>query len=226
MFSALESETQKQLTKILVLTLALLRPETTLPHWLQLHELFRCQLWRNAEVKDEKIKLCEKWPRPQALEGKSSKKKTVRKWNILLSIKHGRTCFENESNVKFELQWLCMGIAGQRVFQSLISKYDRKKKLKTVCNVHVSKNKMKVRQVLIRREDALLHSSSSAPQNSPALPRKPECDTALPESIKYEWPLIPSYTTRPQYLAHDDLCQEDSPSFFPSHPLPRALNGN
>lgn len=94
MFSALVSETQKcQLTKILVLTLALLRPETTMPRWLHPNELFRCQLWTNAEVKDEKIKLCEKRQRPQALERKSSKNKTVWKWNILLSIKRWANMF-------------------------------------------------------------------------------------------------------------------------------------
>lgn len=98
---------------------------------------------------------------------------------------------------------------------------------KTVCNIHTSKSNRKwvmpSSQVLIRRENALLHSSSSAPPNSPAPPGNPECDAALPEPIKYEWPLVSSYTTRPQYLAHDDRCQEDSLSMLlPLAPFTRS----
>lgn len=84
-------------------------------------------------------------------------------------------------------------------------------------NVGVEPSKIgpKVRCSLERivvQDNTRLHSCVSGPENNPALLSKPECGAVLPEPIKYEWALISSYTTRLRYLAHDDLCQEDSPS--------------
>ena len=60
-------------------------------------------------------------------------------------------------------------------------------------------------QMLIR--SAFLYRTT---QHTQGFSHKPECGAMLPKPIKYEWPLISSYTTTIQYLAHDDLCQEYS----------------
>lgn len=106
------------------------------------------------------------WETTEASGIRSSKNKTVWKWNILLSIKRWANRFWKWVKCEVWTSMVVYGNSGANVFFSRWYPNTTEKKLKTVYNVHMSKNKMKVRQVLIRREDALLHSSSSAPQNS------------------------------------------------------------
>lgn len=151
------------------------------------------------------------------LKGKSSKNKTLWKWNIFLSVKQCRQIWKRVKCDVWTRTVVCV-CGGGGIMALYFSVTNIQVLKKTVCNIHTSKSNRKwvmpSSQVLIRRENALLHSSSSAPPNSPAPPGNPECDAALPEPIKYEWPLVSSYTTRPQYLAHDDRCQEDSVSLL------------
>lgn len=65
---------------------------------------FVCELQANAKVKNNKIKLYEKWQSPRAFEGEKWQKQNS------LKVKFPFIChtFESESNVTFELEQLCV----------------------------------------------------------------------------------------------------------------------